>query len=280
MKRLIAILMLSVILLPLIGAYGPHTHVDITFDEVEVSDSLIASLIKENPDACRAGLLYADSGIFFYYDNFQLYKGLHDYNTADRLLQLARDDRQRTFAYCWKIHLAQDGTSHTFFVKAAIERWKIPNYVIHPITELKIEGNHIRLETSTSLEIHEEFDSLVKEATGRDWSEEAERLNKLIGGNEFYTEGFTPSGETTFGKVQRAFFNFISLFVSEEKSVPYVQLARDATNEVLEGGTPSLDPSGEAALREADSKVSIISYVIILAIIILGFFIAWRKKII
>lgn len=252
-----------------------YTHVDITKQVLEESDTLIAQIIKENRDACYCGLAYADVSVFYYFTNFKVYKGTHNYNTATRVLELAETDRERAFAYCWKLHLAQDGVSHNTYVPTAIRRTKVPNYVIHPIKELGIEGHHLNTISPRMMEIHEEFDSLVEEATGRDWRPEAERLNTIIGGGAFYSRAFVVGeSETLWGKIQNAFYAMLAKIFTEEEAIDYITLTKEATHEVLNGQTPAFDPSGEIALKNADKSVNWIIYGAAGILIYLG----WKRR--
>lgn len=265
-----------------VSAFGPYTHLNITLSALnseDVNDSLIATTIKDNLDACFAGLEYADVGIFEYYTNFKAYAGLHNYNTVDEMLKIATSDRERAFAYCWKIHLAADGVSHNYFVPAFIKRYKINNYFGHAPLELSIDGRYIDPRANRLMEGHREFDNLVKQATGRDWSGEADKLNTIMGGGQFYDQAYTVASSTTFGKMQRGFFWAVEKFIPKETGVDYYNLAIAEDKAVLRGETSSLDPSGEAALSAADSNSAVwmygISFAVIIIIFVIGFKYRW-----
>lgn len=261
-----------------VSAWGPNTHLYI-FEEglARENTTLIAQIIQNNYGDCLSGLIYPDSGIFEYYTNFKAYKGLHDYNAVDEMLRIAPSDGFRAFTYCYKSHLAPDGISHNLFIPDAIRSTKLPNYVIHPIQELKIEGRYLDPRANRLMENHKKFDSFVAQATGRDWSDEAERLNVILGGGVFYSQAFNPESTTTFGKVQRGFFKLVESFVSEETGRDYIELSIEETRAILRGETPQLDPSGEAALRAADKESALWLYSITFLIIVIVFVFSIKK---
>jgi len=264
-------------------APGPNMHLKLALSAIndpEVNNTLIANIIQNNLDACFVGVEYADSGIFEYYTNFKAYAGLHNYNMVDELLKLAKNDRDRAFAYCWKLHLAADSVSHNFFVPAEIRKTKLPNYIIHPIKELKIEGNYLDIRSNRMMEGHKEFDELVTKAAGRDWSGEAEKLNSIIGGGMFYDKAYAPDTVTYWGKLQNFFYKYIAYFVNDESEVDLYNLAYQESKAVLRGETNSLDPSGEEALMRADQETQLWLYLITLIVIIIIFYLSFRWNLI
>ena len=295
-KFIFLILMSTTIILfnmPGIFAPGPNFHANITRSillEPVTNDTLISKLINENFDACLVGLEYPDVGIFEYYTNFKDYAGMHNYNVPDEMLRVARNDRDRAFAYCYKLHLAVDSVSHNFFVPVAIKRTKLPNYLIHPIVELKIEGRYLIPISNHMMEKHVEFDWLVEQSTGRDWSKEADKLNIIIGGGQFYSKAYNPDTGTTWGKIQNQFYKILIKVVPVTTEVDLKKLSEEEVRAVLRGETNDLNPSGELSLNNADKSTQLWLYVgsilIIIVIFILSFYFriigfnskSWRQK--
>jgi len=281
-KLILTLLMMSVFLVLTsfsVLSFGPNLHLNILdFAINESENTLIKKIVMENIDACYAGLVYADAGVFYYYTNFKLYKGLHNYNTVDEMLRLAKNDRDRAFAYCFKIHLASDAVSHNIFVPSYIRSTKIPNYIIHPIVELRVEGNYLDIRATRLLDKHKEFDELVTKAVGRDWSKEVDSLRVIIGGGQFYDKAFTPDSTTWIGRSQRAAHKLIAVFVSDKSVVDYRRLSIEESKAVLRGETGSLDPSGEEALAQADKESRLLTYFFSLLIIGAAYFISWKKR--
>lgn len=262
-------------------APGPNLHL-FTLEEGmnETEETLIKGIIESNYDACLAGLVYADVGIFEYYTNFKAYKGLHNYNVVEEMLNIARNDRDRAFAYCYKIHLAGDSVSHNFYVPAAIKRTKLPNYIIHPIQELKIEGHYLDPRANRLMERSQEFDWLVEQASGRDWSTEARRLNVILGGGQFYDKAYAPDSSTFWGRFQNSLYRIVGHLVSEESSIDLKELMVEETKAVLRGETNSLDPSGEESLMRADQSTQLWLYALTFLTIIIVFYLSFRWNII
>lgn len=260
-------------------APGPNFHLKIFTNlsmDPSVNNTLISQIINDNFDACLSGLEYPDVGIFEYYTNFKSYMQLHNYNVVDEMLKVARNDRDRAFAYCYKIHLATDGVSHNFFVPGAIKGTLLPNYIVHPIKELKIEGRYLDSRSNRMMENHKEFDWLVEKATGRDWSSEADKLNTIIGGGDFYNKAYTPDSVTFWGKFQNTFYWTLSKFISDKSEVNLWSLSLEESKSVLRGETPALDPSGEKALNSADQGTQLWLYLITFFIVIIIYILAWR----
>lgn len=277
----LSLLIFSIFYYPSVSAFGPHTHFNITMSALAKSEhTLIKKIIEDNYDACLAGLAYPDVGIFEYFTNFKEYQSLHSYNTVNEMLRIARNDRDRAFAYCFKIHLAQDAISHNYFVPEAIRSTKLPNYIIHPIHELKIEGRYIDIVANRLMERHHEFDELVKKASGRDWSEEAEKLNIIMGGGEFYSKAYVPKSTSLFAKFQNSIYKLVSFFIHEKVGEDYILLAEKETLSVLRGETGTLDPSGEKALRSADAETQLWLYGLTFISIIVIFVLSFRFRII
>ncbi len=281
--KLVIVGMFCFVLLSLnsVSAWGPNTHLNITLASLDgENETLIAQIINDNFDACLVGLAYPDVGIFEYFTNFKAYQGLHDYNTFDELMRIARNDRDRAFNYCYKIHLSEDGISHNFFVPAAIKRTKLPNYILHAIQELKIESRYLDPRAQRLMEKHAEFDGQVAKATGRDWSSEAAKLNTILGGSDFYDKAYSPDTTTWFGRVQNWMYTVVGKVVSEETGVDYYNLAIAESMSVLRGETPSIDPSGEEALNKADAETKLWLYVLTFLAVFVVYFLSFRWNII
>lgn len=261
-----------------VSAWGNNLHTNLSLRAIALeNNTLISQIIQTNIDACYSGLVYADVGIFYYYTNFKQYAGLHNYNVVDEMLRIARNDRDRAFAYCYKLHLAEDSISHNFYIPAQIKKTKLPNYIIHPIMELKVEGYYLTPTAQRLMERHKEFDWLVEQATGKDWSVDADNLNSILGGGEFYEKAYAHESTTWFGRAQNGLYKIIALFVSDKSTVDYQNLAIQEARGVLRGETNQYDPSGEAALNSADRATMLWLYIGSFVAIVVIFIISWRK---
>ena len=275
-----AVTLFLVLTLGMVSAWGPNTHYYIVKQALERSpDTLTKQIIENNWNDCLAGIQYPDVGIFEYYTNFKDYQALHNYNAVEKMLTLAKDDGDRAFIYCFKMHLAADAVSHNYYVPGRITSTKLPNYLVHPITELKIEGYYLDPSGNNVgnrlMENHAEYDWIVTQATGRDWSEEATKLNTIMGGGQFYDNAYTPKSVQAFASLQNTFYKVLKIVVPEKTGKEYIEKAIKEDMRVLAGETPTLDPSGEKSLRQSDSETKIwlyiISFVVIAAIFLLSF---------
>lgn len=281
MKKLYLFLifvLVSVIGIPSALAYGNQGHLNLTDSAITESTSTLAGFLKEHRPACLSGIEYPDVGIFYYYTDFKAYAGLHNYGTVEQMLRIATTDDQRAFAYCYKLHLAQDAISHNYVIPAAIKKTGIPNYIIHPVKELKIEGYFLNPIGYKLMENHAKYDAFVQEATNKDWSVDAENLNRIMGGvaGNLYSEAFTFDKTSFIGKFEGIIYTGLKYFVSNEQSVPYQKLSILESKKVLEGQTPSLDPAGAKALEAADAESELWTYLITLIVTVIVFGVSWK----
>lgn len=279
----IILLILALVCVPGVFAWGNQVHYNITMAALnESAPSIIKTIIMNNMDGCLSGIEYPDVSIFYYYGSDgklgRDYVGTHNYNIVDKMLSIATNDKERAFAYCYKIHLAEDGVSHNYIVPQAIRDYKLPNYVLHPIQELKIEGHYLNPIGYRLMERHSEYDAFYAKASGRDWSKEAAQLNTIMGGGNFYAKAFTPDQGSFMGSAQKIVYTGLAFLVSDKSIIDYYKLSKSEAINVIQGGTSSLDPSGEAALAQADSESNLWTYIISFVVIITLFIVSWKFK--
>lgn len=254
----IALLMLGTV--PFVDAWGPATHVYLLEEVLKENTGLLKDLIVSEKDACLDGLMSPDKAVIYYYVNFAAYEGLHDWNTATKLWQAADTDRQRAFSVCYKLHLAADGVSHNYYVPGKIRSSKLPNEIIHAISELKIEERYLVGEvgiiTPHAMDADDEFLPWFNEVTGTNWDTESVILRKAIGGGTFYDEGFAIPKAGLWWNIYRYLAKGVGVFVTDKSDVPIIRMAKDKMLEVLEGGTPVIDPAGGAELKKANAEIN------------------------
>lgn len=259
----------------------PNTHFSLTNQCLaEENDTLIAQIILDNWDACLSGLEYPDVGIFYYYTDFKEYAGLHNYNIVDELLRNSPDDKHRAFAYCYKIHLAEDAISHNYYVPAVIRKTRLPNWFSHVPAELGIEYFFLNPVANRLMERHSEYDAWFAQVTGKDWSNDAAKLNSIMGGGDFYSKAYTHDSTTWFGNLQNYVYKVVGVFVSPDSSKDYRAMSVDACRSVLRGETSSLNPSGEESLKSADASSQLVLYIITFVVIGIILYLLWRFKLI
>jgi hypothetical protein len=279
MKKTTASLLITCIMLmatlPSAFSWGPFTHTKWSLDilnEAGMASNLNVQLILANEDAFLAGLMYPDVSVIYYYSSFKTYKGLHDWNTADRLWKAATTDRQRAFALGWAVHLSMDMVSHNYYVPDKISSTKLINPIIHPLYELATDTNYIDVKTPHAMEIHQEFDAWVKTVTNQDFSNEAELLNQAIGGGNFYSQSYTLPENSWLFKSYRLVSNIIKPLVKEASYHPYMVRTEDEIRNVLNDNYPTLDPSGEQAIKNSDGQAQLWQWVAGIAVIVLLYF--------
>ena len=283
--KLLFLLFIWIILLPSVLSWGSFTHADIGRQAIEQmpSTNLIKQTIMKNQDtmdACYTGLNFADVTVVYYYTSFETYKAMHDWNLYIKLVELSDTDDEKAFSYCFGLHLAADTISHNYHVPDKIRRYKIPNAILHPVTEIAIDSRHFKPEYTGDLSRWSDFIPLMKEATNRDWSKEASILASAISGNTFYQTAFAPP-ETTFTlKFYGWLSRMLQKLIPQEAAIPYKELSIQAMKEVLEGGHPALDPDGEKSLNAADNSVKFWKWLLMGASFIAVIFILRRKRLI
>ena len=281
LKHILLILTILCLLPSAASAWGVHTHITWTSEVLNETDTPITQIIKQNEDAFYCGLLAADVSVIHYYTNFKKYQATHDTAFVMRCLTLAQTDRERAFCYGLSAHHAADAVSHNYFVPMVIERYRVPNYFIHPVMEAAIEDEYINLQTAYALEPIDEFLPLMNEALGRDVTADAHLLKSIVSAGNFYDQGYViPQDSSIQYKAYAWFMKLIRMFVSvpEYEAVAYEQQSKQAIGDAFAGSYSALDPSGAATLAAADANINLGWYaVLILAIIGLAV-VLWRMK--
>lgn len=279
--RTILLLLIIFCLIPSASAWGVHTHITWTSEVLNETDTPITKIINANEDAFYCGLLAADVSVIHYYTNFKRYQATHDTAFTMRCHTLAKTDRERAFCYGISAHHSADAVSHNYFVPMVINRYRVPNYFIHPTMEAAIENEYINLRTAYALEPIDEFLPLMNEALGRDVTSDAHLLKSIVSAGNFYDQGYSiPHDASIQYKGYALFMKFISMFVSipEYEAVAYEQQSKQAIVESFHGSYTALDPSGASALAASDANIKLGWYVVLLAAIIGLIVLRWRMQ--
>lgn len=282
MKRLLVLVTLILLISNIASAWGPYTHFS-KFKKA-LDDATIISPIKDaclaNYDACVAGIEAADVSVIYYYTAFQDYQSLHDWNYQTKLKSLASTPEQEAFAIGYGVHLVQDTVSHNFYVPDKIRTTKIPNALLHPVIELKIDPMYYSADAPHMLDKIDQFVPLMNEASGgeKDWSSEATILRTAIGGEKFYTDGYNPGDSTLYFKFLSGLMKVVENFVTTDSSIDYDSRLDEATKDYFNGINPVFDPSGAQALRNADKVANIWKWVLGTLILIILFILTKRLR--
>lgn len=111
---------------------------------IEAPNSPVGQIVKNHEDDFQACMLLTDISVFYYFsEGFTAigkeYKATHSINFAIRCLELAKTDAQVACCYGIASHLVDDTFSHNDVVPAVIRRTKLPNGIVHALTEEKIK---------------------------------------------------------------------------------------------------------------------------------------------
>lgn len=272
------------LLIPVATAFGPNLHYTIT-KEATKDDMTYTTPLKELCsqywDACRAGMEAPDVAVIYYYTSYKSYKATHDWNWQEKLMELAKTPEEEAFAIGVGLHLTEDGVSHNFFVPEKIRKYKLNDFIIHPVVELRIDPKFYDPVASHSLDKIEDFLPLMKEASGgKDWTEEAKLLRAAIAGESFYDNAYTiPEDKSLYFKFYGWLNRFIAPYINIDADVESIkQMALDEVENYYKGTKPIVDPAGTKTLRDADKSADFWKYFVTTIIMVLAFIVTKKKK--
>jgi len=245
-------------------AWGPNTHMWITLKALEdAGDSPIKRIVKANLDAFYCGLVAPDIAVIYYYTNFESYKSTHSWSFLREISKLARTDAEKAFVHGVACHLIQDAYAHNYFVPRKVLETQLQNAFIHPLVEAGVETHHLAPEAMGSMTYIDEYLWMINEATGRDWSYEANFLKVAVAGGRFYDKAYTVPESDPLWNLYKGLAAFVGGLVDVRDSESDLQLAIQKTVEYLENGvTPPLDPSGSSKLAEVDAQLTTTTWII------------------
>jgi len=144
MKKIILIMGLMVLLImtPLTSAYFPVTHTYLISETCKQQyNTELSRMCCNDEKACIAGNLLADISVIYY-----LERGLKKYTVThsdifcrDAIAQ-SRNPTEEALAAGICLHQISDIYSHNVFVPYAIEHTSLPNIIVHPFVEQKIDN--------------------------------------------------------------------------------------------------------------------------------------------
>jgi len=308
MKKLliIPISLMMILVLPLVLGFGPNTHNQICMDILSRDNTefgQLCSFSEENKAAFMLGCITPDITVAYYYtQGGSEYRISHNWNFADALMSEAETSDERCLVYGVSTHLAADGISHTVMNPKAIEQYKFPNWILHPLLEKKFDSDlAIKYPDLTTQTPHmmdaldgergERYIQMIKNAMGSNSQinakEELSKLRLAISGGDFYNSQFTPSTSTNL-----VFQSYIYIDKLTNYAAPYVgqvnfgnmefyfQKAEQQTTNIFNnwGARYQISPHGFVELSAADQAAgNTISY-ILMACIFLPLFLAIRYR--
>jgi hypothetical protein len=282
--RKLLILWMLVLLLPIASAFGPNLHYTITREGVKDDtsyDTPLKQLCSQYWDACRAGMEAPDVAVIYYYTSYKSYKATHDWNWQEKLMELANTPEEEAFAIGVGIHLVEDSVSHNFFVPSKIRKYKLNDFIIHPVVELRIDPKFYDPIASHSLDKIEDFLPLMKEASGgKDWTEEAKLLRAAIAGESFYDTAYTiPEEQSLYFKFYAWLNKVLAPHINIDDDVEDIkQQALDELENYLKGSRTVLDPAGTKTLRDADRSADFWKYFVTTILMVVAYIITKKNR--
>jgi hypothetical protein len=199
-RRVLTVLILSMLFLaPTTMAWGENTHAEgITGPALDRADqdSPIMRTIEKHPDAFWAGLIDPDKTVVDYWVGYPFtigksYQDTHKANYYEECKRRAGSERELAFCYGSEVHGIEDSYSHNLLIPMRIKQTGMPNIVIHPITELVVDGVYFtpQIQQIYTLSVLEEVDpvtgrSLIEFGNsiwGRDMTSRVKLLSKALG---------------------------------------------------------------------------------------------------
>jgi len=144
--KLILIILSILFILPLVSAGFPISHKYIISESIKVQqETALYKACKSNPDICFAGNLLADFTVIDYIESFERYSATHRPSFCNRLINSAvgslgvSQEEELACAAGGCGHSAGDSHIHNELVPEMIRRLGMPNIMIHPFIEQKID---------------------------------------------------------------------------------------------------------------------------------------------
>ena len=242
------------VLLPTVAwAWTPGTHIllgEAVLRSASLLPPAIAALLRGHPTDFLYGSIAADTSIAKKYAKFG--RHCHSWVVGREILDEARDDRVRAFAYGYLAHLAADAVAHNYFVPHQLAVTSSTSALGHSYWESRFETH-----------IGETFPRRAHEIILLDHTRSDEHLDRILSPTIFST----PTNRRIFrGMVyvtdteswQRIFLLMAenSRWDLEEREVSrYLTRSFDFIMDLLVRDAASepylLDPSGDRALRAA-----------------------------
>ncbi len=283
------------------SAWGPHTHTLITDNLFAEQSSEIIRTCTPYKDAFLAGSEIPDITVVYYYsEGGKNYRLTHNWNFQQEVMNQARSPDEVCFAYGIAQHLITDGIIHEGLIPDRITITYLPNWILHPLLEKKYDSMivkmHPELKSKTPNMLNAMFGSkgdryfiMIEKAIGDNPAinvrSDTLKLSYALG--SFYETAYKPTGDAWMFQL----YPFIdSLTNSIEPYIPtdnlgnvqyWVTKSTEQTTNVFNnwGTRFNISPHGFDKLNEADKKIGIGIYLILLIfILVIPVFITYQQK--
>lgn len=195
----------------------PVTHTIIDQQILEDNSTQVGQLCsytQENKAAFNLGEKSVDLSVIYYFqEGGKEYRLSHSWEFQKNCMAEAVSADEQCF--CWGVfaHLVQDSISHTQSVPVAILKYHIPNWLLHPTLEKKVDSalalKYPEFITITQHSMDaldgpkaERYIQIIDDSLGENSKinvkDELTKLRIAISGNNFYNTQFTPSSGGTW----------------------------------------------------------------------------------
>lgn len=124
-----------------VSAFFPSTHKYITDESLKIDkESTNAKLCAKRPDLCFSGNLLSDAFVTDYYTNFKRYAVTHTPSFCTAMLKAANTEEEKICAVGACTHQPHDIVSHTEMIPYTIQHTLLPNVLIHPFAEQRLDS--------------------------------------------------------------------------------------------------------------------------------------------
>ena len=255
--RPIAVLLTALALLAVLPtdahAWTPGTHVllgEAVLRHMALLPPAIAALLRAHPHDFLYGSIAADTSIAKKYARFG--RHCHSWHMGVEILERARDEPLRAFAYGYLAHLAADVVAHNYFVPHQLAGTSSTNALGHSYWESRFESH-----------LGEAFPRRAHDLIRLDHSRSDEHLDRILSPTIFSTATnrriFRGMVYVTDTESWQRIFVVMAENSRWDLSAPdvtrYLDRSFDFVMDFLVRGAASeahaLDPSGDTALRGA-----------------------------
>ena len=303
-KFILPIVFLFVLLiLPTVESWGVHTHNRLAEEILHENTTTIGIMCganELNKQAYLLGCVAPDLSVIYYFEEGgKEYRLSHNFNFQQEIMSRAKTEDERCFAWGISAHLIQDGIAHTQAVPKGIEKYHIPNWLLHPLIEKKYDSaialKYPSLITSTPRMMDaldgpqgERYIEMIDYAMGENSELNVKNeLTKLrIALDSFYESQFRPSGDTwifeAYSRIDKL-TNFLAPYIGTMNfgSIDhYYEKSKEQTENVFNnwGTRYQISPHGFTELSTADKGTANTFTWIFIIVVSLPLLLAYWKR--
>lgn len=295
---------LVMLVLPTVQSWGVHTHNRLAEEILHEETTIIGKMCGANElnrQAYRLGCVASDLTVIYYFEKGgKEYRLSHNWNFQQELMSQAKTEDEQCFAYGVAAHLIQDGIAHTQAVPKGIEKYRTPNWLLHPLLEKKYDSALVtkypallkstpRMMDALDGPQGKRYIEMIEYAMGEnseiDVKSELTKLRMAL--DSFYETQFRPTGTTwifqLYPKIDKL-TNFLAPYIGTMNfgSIEfYYKKSKEQTENTFNnwGTRYQISPHGFNELSSADKGTSsTFTWVFILAVSIPLLIAYWKRN--